>query len=332
MERLSDFARGHTFKVLQSTGELIRLSNALETAGVRALFFKGAVLGEQIYGGASQREFNDIDLLIAPADQDRVIDILEDHGYQPVITDQHFRHAFFDYAGQHMFRHCESAVVVDLHWNFVGRRGFPLDALDALCNRIWLSIGAARVPAPCFQDLALILAGHGQKEGWASFGWALDFAQFASSVPDFDWSLAAERARTKRSIRGLLTAILLIHREFGTVIDVRLLSEAQQSPELVKDVDRIYQMHLELRLRKLDDDLMGSFRLCESPLQKALVWFDLLTIRTLGDYECLPLPKFLWWTYFVTRPFRLAWLWISGAGPSDTTLAASQDGPARRGE
>jgi hypothetical protein len=33
---------------------------------------------------------------------------------------------------------------------------------------------------------------------------------------------------------------------------------------------------------------------------------SLLTTRTVGDYEAMPLPKSLWGLYYLTRPFRLA--------------------------
>jgi len=32
----------------------------------------------------------------------------------------------------------------------------------------------------------------------------------------------------------------------------------------------------------------------------------LLTTRTVGDYRAMPLPKFLWGIYYLTRPIRLA--------------------------
>jgi hypothetical protein len=32
----------------------------------------------------------------------------------------------------------------------------------------------------------------------------------------------------------------------------------------------------------------------------------LLTTRTVGDYQAMPLPKSLWQFYYLTRPFRLA--------------------------
>ena len=32
----------------------------------------------------------------------------------------------------------------------------------------------------------------------------------------------------------------------------------------------------------------------------------LLTTRTVGDYEAMPLPKPLWGIYYLMRPFRLA--------------------------
>jgi hypothetical protein len=39
---------------------------------------------------------------------------------------------------------------------------------------------------------------------------------------------------------------------------------------------------------------------------KLLAIASLLTTRTVGDYEAMPLPKSLWGLYYLTRPFRLA--------------------------
>ncbi|NBB23605.1 hypothetical protein GVM20_00515 [Porphyrobacter sp. SLTP] len=317
---LADFTRGHAFAVLQKTAEIVSLSNALEAEGVTAVFFKGAVLGEQVYGAAQFREFNDIDLLVSLEDRDRVADLLEASGYLPVIADRLFRRAFFDYAGQHMFRHRDSGSVVDLHWNFVGNLDFPVDAAEVMRNRTMLALGGVRVPAPSIEDLALILAGHGQKEGWASFGWALDFAKFSASFPDFDWDKAARRAQDKGGLGALLTALLMVERLFGRVLDQDLVAKARQSRRIVDDVERIIIGYHALAERRLADDLMGSFRLCETALQRARVWWGLLTTRTISDYEALPLPPRWWWVYRLTRPFRLAWQTLRGRPPTPSAL------------
>jgi hypothetical protein len=38
---------------------------------------------------------------------------------------------------------------------------------------------------------------------------------------------------------------------------------------------------------------------------KLLPVLTLITTRTVGDYQAMPLPKLLWGVYYVTRPFRL---------------------------
>ena len=309
---LAEFMRVHSFRVMHKTAEIVALSQALEATEIQATFFKGAVLGEQVFGGAHQREFNDIDLLVNTSQRETAADLLEEFGYRPIVGDRLFRQAFFDYAGQHMFRHVETGSVVDLHWHLVGDQHFPVSDEDVLRNSTILQLGGAQVPVPCREDLALILAGHGQKEGWASFGWALDFAKFAARYPDFDWTRAACLARAKRSSRSMLTAMLLIERLFGHVIDEALVTTARDQRRIIQDVERIIAGYPALFERRIEDDLMGSFRLCETSWQQANVWRGLLATRTIGDYDALPLPPRWWWVYRFTRPFRLVWQKIRG--------------------
>ena len=318
--QLADFKRSHTFSVLRKTGEIVALSKAFEAAEITIVIFKGAVLGAQVFGGAQYREFNDIDLLVPPEERDRATDVLEALRFRPIITDRRMRGAFFDYMGQHMFRSLETGSVVDLHWSFVGDVPFPVTGAKVLRDRTMLELGGTHVPAPCLQDLALILAGHGQKEGWASFGWALDFAKFAATAPGFDWSEAASRARTQGCLRSLLTATLITQRLFGEAIDDEMVAMASQRRIIVEDTERIIVGYAALAQRKFEDDLWGSFRLCETPTQRAKVWIQLLVRPTIGDYEAMPLTPSLWWAYRLTRPFRLLWRKIRGVQPVRSAL------------
>ena len=323
-DKLADFSKRHAFSVLAKTADIVSIAEALESASITGIFFKGAVLGEQVYGGSNVREFNDIDLLVSAGERERTADIFSSLGYHPIIADYDIRHTFFDYMGQHMFRHVETGSVVDLHWNFVGSNPFPIDGRGALRNRVTLELGGAAIPAPCIEDLCLILAGHGHKEGWASFTWALDFAMFAAKFPDFDWANAAARSEAKRSMRPLLSAMLLVDRLFDHAIDHKLLTIARGKSEIVDDVERVVARYHAFTRRTLADDLMGSFRLCETAPQRAVVWLRLFTTRTIGDYEAAPLPPRWWWAYRFTRPLRLVWHRIRGGTPAPSAFWDAQ--------
>lgn len=309
---MSRFQKVHSFTVLQSISEIIAISKAFHASQIKVMFFKGAVLGQQVFGTPYLREFNDIDLLVPLGERNEATDVVMSRGYMPVVGNKSMRKAFFDYAGQHMFFHKDTGTVLDFHWNFAGYVPFPVDPERALNSRVMLDLGGTPVPAPCMRDLALILAGHGQKEGWAWLGWALDFAKFAASAPNFDWTEAAACARARGTLRSLLTAALLTERLFDKSVSDYLITEARGHGSIVQDVERIAKGYAALSERKLEEDLMASFRLCEKPTQSAKVWLQLLLTRTIGDYEALPLPARLWWVYHFTRPVRLLWRIIRG--------------------
>ena len=328
--QLANFQKRHAFAVMSTTAEIVSIAKALEAAGLAALFFKGAVLAQQVYGGAHLREFNDIDLLVNADEQEIAADLLKELGYQPIIADRLLRKTFFDYQGQHMFRNEATGSVVDLHWSLAGGLPFPISEDEALRDRTWLPLGGVSIPIHKPEVLALILAGHGQKEGWASFGWALDFARFAAKFPDFDWAHASRTAKSKGSLRSLLTAILLVEHLFGHTIDADLAILAGQDRIIVGDVERVLAKYDAGERRKLSEDLLGGLRLCETTIQRAKASLHLLTTRTIGDFEAMPLPPQWWWAYRFTRPFRLVWQKVRGGAPAASAFFAEQAKKSKR--
>ena len=313
--QLAEFQRLHRFSVMQATGQIVDLAKGLEAAGIAALFFKGATLGEQIYGGAQFREFNDIDVLVRSADRDRAIGLLQELNFHPVIVDPRMRRRFFDYLRQHSFRSSETGAVVDLHWAFVGTGPFPVTTKQALSSRTHILLGGTAIPVPSAETQALILAGHGHKENWASFGWILDFATFAAGNPDLPWDRIARLASAQRCLEPLLGAVLLVERIFGHTIDPDLTGLAGKRPDLVQNVEVIIARSQSLSQRQLAEDLMGGFRLCETQVQKLSMAFSLLLTPTIGDFEAMPLPSNWWWMYRLTRPVRLALRKLRGITP-----------------
>ena len=304
-ERLAVFQRAHRFRVMQTTAQIVRLAQAFQSAGVRALFFKGAMLGEQVYGGAQYREFNDVDILVSPTQRQRGEEVLKSLEFQPIVDDLRMRSAFFDYLRQHDFRHAESQTTVDFHWGFVGTGPFPILAENALASCVSVKLAGVDIPVPGVESLALILAGHGHKENWASFGWILDFATFASLHPALDWGNIMKAARAQSCLDPVLGATLLVERLFGFTIDKAIAELATRRPSIDRTVERIIASIGSLAERELGDELLGGFRLCETPVQRARVALSLLTTRTIGDFEAMPLPARWWWIYRVTRPVRL---------------------------
>ena len=304
-DRLAEFQRGHRFHVMQTTAHIVALAQGFEAAGVAALFFKGAMLGEQIYGGAQYREFNDVDILVAPAQRRRAEQVLEGLDFAPAIADVGFRSAFFDYFRQHNFSHRTTGTTVDFHWGFVGTGPFPISVERALDSAVCWNLAGAVIPVPGPEAQALILAGHGRKETWASFGWVLDFATFAAANPALRWDLVAQAARSQNCLEPVLGSVLLTQQVFGVTIDQELLDSAVQRRVIVRNVAAVIDKLAALAERNLQDDLMSGFHLCETMPQRVSMMFALLTTPTIGDFVARPLGPRWWWSYRVTRPARL---------------------------
>ena len=327
LDRLATFQRGHRFRVMQTTAQIVALAQGFEAAGITALFFKGAMLGEQIYGGAQYREFNDVDVLVAPAQRRRAEQMLEALGFAPVIAERAFRAAFFDYFRQHNFKHQPSGTTVDFHWGFVGTGPFPISVEKALASADNLQLADTSIPVPPPQAQALILAGHGHKENWASFGWVLDFATFAAGNRALDWVSVAKDAHSQECLEPLLGAVWLTQRVFGVTIDQALLNGAAQRPAIVSNAGAVIVKLATLAERQLADDLMSGFHLCETPRQRAAMALSLITTPTIGDYEALPLSPRWWWMYRATRPIRLALRTLSRRAPRPSKFWARANPP-----
>lgn len=314
--KLAEFQVLHRFTVMQTTGQIIDMAQAFEAAQIDALFFKGATLGEQIYGSAQFREFNDIDVLVRPAERERAIAEIEALQFLPIVADHRMRRSFFDYLGQHSFRSTETGAVVDLHWAFVGTGPFPITTEQALSGRTHILLGGTSIPVPSAETQALILAGHGQKENWASFGWILDFATFAAVNPDLPWHHIARSAKAQHCLEPILGAILLVKRIFGHTIDPHLAGLAAKLHGLVQNIDVVIARSKNLTGRQLTEELVGGFRLCETPLQKFKMAGSLLSTPTIGDFEAMPLASRWWWIYRLTRPLRLLSRKMRGIAPT----------------
>ncbi len=117
-ERLLDEARTEAAVDELRDRELCRVLCVLRDDGIGVLVMKGAHLAHTCYPESYLRPRDDADLLIAPADRDRVPGVLARAGYErlPDISGDVVH-------GQMLFGRCEHVpVVLDVHWRAAGPR------------------------------------------------------------------------------------------------------------------------------------------------------------------------------------------------------------------
>ena len=84
-----------------------------------------------------------------------------------------------------------------------------------------------------------------------------------------------------------------------------LLKKARNSPAVQSLASRAREGML-LTVPKGNWEFRFGLNTHDKFLHRLLPIKALLTTRTVGDYQAMPLPKSLWGLYYLTRPFRLA--------------------------
>jgi hypothetical protein len=304
---LEQFNRLNVQKNLMFFGELLRLVGLFHQNCIPIATFKGPVLAMSMYGDIALREFSDLDILIHEADLSKAESILAACGYQADFPDKAYRSAFLRYLGQYAFRHSKTGVSIDLHWRLASKgTAFPIRSAEIWPRLAQVTIAGRRLPTLAHDDLAFFLAAHGTKEGWRSLGWLCDFAEFLRSNHNIDWMAILARAQRSHSSRPLLLAILLASTLLDAPAPAELLRRAQNN-SAVRSRAQAAQLRM-LRTAPWGEleEFFNSLNARDKLRHRLFPVARLLTTRTVGDYQAMPLPKSLWGIYYLARPFRLA--------------------------
>lgn len=304
---IADFQRHHCARALSLVHELRRLAAGLAQRGVPFAAFKGPVLAVALYGDPASREYADLDLIVPYIRYDEAEQALAALGYRGVQGDRAFRRAFLSHLRQFAFVRDEIDATIDLHWAFCGAHlPFPLSPDDIWASLEQVSVGGHALPTIGGSDLALLLAGHGTKEGWRNLDWVGDFAALVVARPALDWEDVYRRARQQRCGDSVLLACTMAERLLDVAVPRALTAPRDRRLRVARAADSLVQGLRQGRPAALPSESFTDLHLCERRRDTLRAVVTLALARTAGDYSALPLPPSLWRLYHATRPFRLA--------------------------
>jgi signal peptidase I len=183
-------------------GELAKVLDGLEAAGVRAAAFKGVALALAAYGDLSLRQFTGLDIFVDRKDLPAARDLLLSLGYRPARREVRGRsesEAIFSRKGP---------IFVEIHAEIAPPNlAVPLRAEDLLARRA--DPGRAGFPTLCPEDAILVGCIHGAKHGWERLLWIADLARLIEAGPGIEWARIAALAEETGTARILRVGLLL---------------------------------------------------------------------------------------------------------------------------
>jgi len=214
--------------------ELIRVTRHLTQKQIRAIPYKGPVLAQSAYGDLGLRSFNDLDLLIAPADFFCAKEALSEIGYQPSKTLTPALERYWLRNGyESSFDGTRGKNLLELQWALLPYF-YAVDAGDFRFEDLWaraspINLGAgdlssldpadAAVPCLSREDSLLVLCLHAAKHLWTRLIWIADIAENLR-MPGMDLALVISRARDRGFMRILGVSLCLAEKLFRAPIPV----------------------------------------------------------------------------------------------------------------
>ena len=311
---LQQFQRYHLPRTLSVSNELVSVATALSDADIPFATFKGPILALELYGDLALREYSDVDLIVPAAEMERAEQVLAARGYRNVQGDRAFRQAFLRHQRQYAFVRDDFDAAIDLHWAFTADPlPFPLRPSEIWSRLAFVSLGGRSVPTLAPEDLALLLAGHGTKEGWRNLGWVCDFAMLVERIPDLDWSRIHHRARENRTGDVVLLACAMAHRLLDTPLPSALAGAVGRSRRVEALASGLIARLRSAPPEDIARETLEDSLLCDHARDRIWSAVKLALAPTPSDHEAMPLPPPLWWVYRLTRPIRLGASFLSRA-------------------
>lgn len=203
LEVLSREVRASRARAARQQQDTRRVLAAFRRAGIRALVLKGLPLAHRLYGDATLRQANDIDLLVRPKDRAVACGILQQQGFRSVsgaLASPGMQWYLRRFATQVGFVHPVRGTKVELMWALHQQCASPP---DSLFNHAYEGAEIPRLPP--FQE-ALDLLAHGAKHNWDRLKWLTDLwrAWECYDIDWQDWLRAVDEAGLQPSLNSAL--------------------------------------------------------------------------------------------------------------------------------
>jgi hypothetical protein len=289
---------------------LSEVIDVFDSAGVRAIPFKGPVLATSAYGDLSRRTFGDVDVLVPPEDQEAARQTVESIGYERVDPyrrpDIERSRVLGRTKHEYEFHREDDDSTVELRWAF-DTRGLP--SFETLWNRrTTCRLLDTEVPMLSPLDVVLTQTTHLTEHACRRLAWVADVAAATTLVTDWEQVLGAAGGRELS--RRVSVALRLAVDRFDAPVPDRIWEDGGL-PDCSDVAASAHERWLAspVDTTTLFDEFRFETRLLPS-LSAARAIAHTLFVPRHDEYEAFPLPPALHLLYYLYRPLRLGWLYL----------------------
>lgn len=306
---------------LQLAGELVRVVNEFKRYGIDSIPVKGPTLAAIVYDDLSNRQYDDLDVLVHLEDVDKSREVLAVLGFRRVSRVYNdSRDALLPQDVEETFIHADNAITLELHWS-LNHRTLANGTLD---ERWWedrhqVVLGGEGIRTLGPERLILYLSMHGAKHSWARIGWLCDLHRCLVTFPNANWEVVRRMANENGASRMIAVGLLLV----SDLLDGRALSERALARMLPDRTSRAVAASIRDRLLSSplfvpEIDFATQLRIRERVFDRLKYAIHILAEPWPADITAIEIPPALRGAYYIFRPIRLAWKYLPRAPWANT--------------
>ncbi len=279
--------------------------------GVAAVPFKGPVLALSAYQHLSTRGFNDLDILIKPADLETACGILKDSGYRPELDLDAAQLSAFTCHEDNLTFYKDSRIIIELHWELSGLYlTKPVGLRDLQSPLKSVKLVEHEVPQLPAVTQLVYLCVHGTKHMWERLEWLSCIHELAAVITEKQWIEALDLAAAWQCRRMFLLAFKLSRELLGTELPKVMRAEIDADPCLNKLDCYLQQRLFHASQVGSTNELKNRFSLFhlqvrDNASDRIHYLLRLLFRPTKAEWCFLSLPASLSFCYYALRSLRL---------------------------
>jgi hypothetical protein len=304
-ERIRSIQQKNAQKALAHVEQTIRLQSLFNNEGIPALFLKGVVLSQILYGDPLLKNSVDIDILVPLKHIGYAAELLQKQSYRMTYPDIQLtkRQKRINYRISHHydFQHPEKVVRVELHWKLINPQVLLPFSFDFLYRRsVKVELHEHPVKTLSMEDYIIYLAVHGAKHRWYNLTWLKDLSRTLEKTSQ-QTKLKTFRLSEKMGLeRCFLQGCLLSRLIYGVETGMPLPDNKNRFMLMIrKSLDAIPENRTEIKTHKLRN-LLYQLWLRKNLQYKLTLIFRLRTHHS--DWSRVPLPDHLFFLYYPLRP------------------------------
>ena len=291
-------------------GELVRVTDLLQSHGIVAVPLKGLILSNLAYGDIALRQLYDLDLLVRRQDMPEVKQVLVAKGYSlltPLTPSQERLHLRYDHELQFVYQKFSKLMELDIHWRFPDFLSGGLKAETAFRRKILVTLEGRQVYSLAPVDMLLFLCLHGSWHVWLKLSLVNDVARWLKSQDPWDWQGLLQYADRLGMRRRLLLGLSLATDLLGASVPYEVAAMVRSDPVLLGLNESLKK---KLLSHAIVDETFAERNLFQLKIRERLrdkLVFALghATVPHPTDWSWAPLPESLYWLYPIIRPLRL---------------------------